>query len=216
MADAGWYPDPSDPTAQRYWDGSAWTEHKAPAPGGQPAYQPAYATPAAYGQPAYGYVQPAYGYVQQGPPIRKFGFGEAIKRGLNQWKNYSDRATVAEYWWFFLFEILLMVPLYICLYVGLIVIFASSTTLDSTTGNSALNISGAGIAFLVIFWIVVMALALFLFLPRLALLVRRLHDTDKSGWWVLISFVPFGSLVILVFSLMPSTPGPNQYGPPVT
>jgi hypothetical protein len=47
---AGWHPDPEDPTQQRYWDGSAWTEHRAPAPAAQPGYPPqagypSYSTP---------------------------------------------------------------------------------------------------------------------------------------------------------------------------
>ena len=51
-----------------------------------------------------------------------------------------------------------------------------------------------------------------LFLPNLAILVRRLHDTDRSGWWVLISFVPFvGSILLIVFACTDSE-GPNKYG----
>lgn len=51
-----------------------------------------------------------------------------------------------------------------------------------------------------------------LFLPSLAVLVRRLHDTDRSGWWVLISFVPLiGSIVLIVFACTVSGP-PNKYG----
>ena len=57
------------------------------------------------------------------------------------------------------------------------------------------------------------ALAVIGFLvPSLAVLVRRLHDTDRSGWWVLISFVPFiGSIVLIVFACIDSGP-PNKYG----
>jgi uncharacterized membrane protein YhaH (DUF805 family) len=51
-----------------------------------------------------------------------------------------------------------------------------------------------------------------LFLPTLAVLVRRLHDTDHSGWWVLISFVPLvGTIVLIVFACTDSGP-PNKYG----
>jgi uncharacterized membrane protein YhaH (DUF805 family) len=54
--------------------------------------------------------------------------------------------------------------------------------------------------------------ALALFLPTLAVLVRRLHDTDHSGWWVLISFVPLvGTIVLIVFACTDSGP-PNKYG----
>jgi uncharacterized membrane protein YhaH (DUF805 family) len=51
-----------------------------------------------------------------------------------------------------------------------------------------------------------------LFLPSLAVLVRRLHDTDRSGWWILISFVPIvGGIVLIVFACLDSGP-PNKYG----
>jgi uncharacterized membrane protein YhaH (DUF805 family) len=49
--------------------------------------------------------------------------------------------------------------------------------------------------------------------PSIAVGIRRLHDTDRSGWWILISFVPFvGGLILLVFYVLEGTKGPNQYG----
>lgn len=51
-------------------------------------------------------------------------------------------------------------------------------------------------------------------LPSIAVAVRRLHDTGRSGWWFLISFIPiFGSIVFLVFAVLDSEPGENRYGP---
>ena len=51
-------------------------------------------------------------------------------------------------------------------------------------------------------------------IPSLAVTVRRLHDTDRSGWWILISLIPFlGALVLLYFCVLDSQPGSNQYGP---
>lgn len=56
--------------------------------------------------------------------------------------------------------------------------------------------------------------ALLLFLPSLAVAVRRLHDTDRSGWWLLIGLVPLvGTIVLLVFYLTRGTDGPNRFGP---
>ena len=57
-----------------------------------------------------------------------------------------------------------------------------------------------------------MLLILGLVVPTIAVSVRRLHDTSKSGWWYLLSFVPFGSIVLLVFFCLDSHPD-NQYGP---
>ncbi len=55
--------------------------------------------------------------------------------------------------------------------------------------------------------------ALAVLLPGLGVTIRRLHDTDRSGWWVLISLVPFiGSIVLLVFLVLDGSPGQNQYG----
>jgi len=51
-------------------------------------------------------------------------------------------------------------------------------------------------------------------LPSIAVGMRRLHDTDRSGWWLLIGLVPFiGAIVLLVFFCLEGTPGDNQYGP---
>ena len=60
---------------------------------------------------------------------------------------------------------------------------------------------------IVLYWVGVL-------LPSLALMVRRLHDTDRSGWWWLINLVPIiGTLVFLVFLASDGTRGPNRYGP---
>ena len=51
-------------------------------------------------------------------------------------------------------------------------------------------------------------------LPLIALSIRRLHDTDRSGWWFLINFVPLiGGLVFFVFTLLEGTRGDNRFGP---
>ena len=55
---------------------------------------------------------------------------------------------------------------------------------------------------------------LYLLIPSLAVGFRRLHDTDRSAWWLLIAFIPFlGAIALLVFNLMDGTPGPNRFGP---
>jgi len=65
---------------------------------------------------------------------------------------------------------------------------------------------GGGIVGLV--WIVVTIV------PALAVLARRLHDTNKTAWWLLIGLVPVaGGIVLLVFALIDSDPGDNRYGP---
>ena len=68
------------------------------------------------------------------------------------------------------------------------------------------------------FWIIIFALiglySLFVLIPSIAVQVRRFHDQDKSGWFVLINFVPYiGGIIVLVFMLLEGTRGPNKYGP---
>jgi uncharacterized membrane protein YhaH (DUF805 family) len=51
-------------------------------------------------------------------------------------------------------------------------------------------------------------------IPSIAVSVRRLHDIDRTGWWVLISLVPvIGTIVLLVFAVLDGTPGENRFGP---
>ena len=52
-----------------------------------------------------------------------------------------------------------------------------------------------------------------LLVPSLAVAVRRLHDTDRSGWWLLLGLIPFGGIVVLVFSCLDSQAGTNRFGP---
>jgi uncharacterized membrane protein YhaH (DUF805 family) len=56
--------------------------------------------------------------------------------------------------------------------------------------------------------------SLALLIPSLAIGVRRLHDTNRSGWWMFIGLIPFiGAIVLIVFYVLESQPGENQYGP---
>jgi uncharacterized membrane protein YhaH (DUF805 family) len=50
-------------------------------------------------------------------------------------------------------------------------------------------------------------------IPSLAVSVRRLHDTGRSGWWILLGIIPLLGLVVLFFAAQDSQPGDNQYGP---
>ena len=56
--------------------------------------------------------------------------------------------------------------------------------------------------------------ALAVLLPNIAVGVRRLHDTNRAGWWLLIGLIPLiGAIVLLVFFIQDSQAGPNEYGP---
>ena len=65
----------------------------------------------------------------------------------------------------------------------------------------------------IIAFLALLVLGLGLIVPGIAVAVRRLHDTNRSGWWLLLCFVPFvGSIVILVFMCLEGTKGANKYG----
>ena len=106
---------------------------------------------------------------------------------LTQYADFTGRARRKEYWMFVLFSLLIY-------FLVAIVLVALSAT------ESAINI-------------VIGLLALSLMLPNLAVTIRRLHDTDRSGWWALLSFVPILCLVILVFMFLDGTSGGNRFGP---
>jgi uncharacterized membrane protein YhaH (DUF805 family) len=60
--------------------------------------------------------------------------------------------------------------------------------------------------------------SLLVLIPAIIVYIKRFHDRDKSGWWVLIGLIPIIGAIWLLIELgfLPGTPGPNQYGPPVT
>ena len=75
----------------------------------------------------------------------------------------------------------------------------------------AANIIDAIIGIYLFSWLTSLALLL----PGLSVSIRRLHDTNRTGWWILIGLIPLiGFIVLLIFYLEQGTPGPNEYGPP--
>jgi len=115
-------------------------------------------------------------------------FPEAVKSAFKNYAKFDGRASRSEYWWFWLFEI---------------IVLAGSMVLTLGDGIIA-NIGG----------LIYIVAALGMFLPSLGLLFRRLHDTDRSAWWILISLIPLvGGIVLLVFTVLDGTPGPNKFGP---
>jgi len=109
---------------------------------------------------------------------------------LKKYAVFTGRAQRAEYWYFALFNLLIIIAL---------------SFIDSLVGTYSTE-AGAGL-FSGLY-------ALAVLLPGLAVAVRRLHDTNRSGWWVLIGLIPLiGAIVLIVFFVQDSTPGENQHGP---
>lgn len=134
-------------------------------------------------------------------------FTQSISSCFSNYVTFTGRASRSEYWFWTLFLILAD----ILIYVGALVLFGATgaAMTDDVAGAAGGLLVGLGSA-IIIFAI----FALIVFLPTLAVTVRRLHDSNKSGWFLLIYIIPIiGPLVILVFMLLPSTPGNNNFGP---
>lgn len=114
------------------------------------------------------------------------GFTESVKTCLMQkYAGFSGRASRSEYWFFALFYFLVSIVL-------------------SVLGQIALEM---------VFNIIGLVFGLAVLVPSLAVSVRRLHDLDRSGWWLLISFVPLiGALVLLYWFVQKGSDGSNNFG----
>ncbi|RUO24381.1 DUF805 domain-containing protein [Aliidiomarina minuta] len=108
---------------------------------------------------------------------------------LQKYAVFSGRARRKEYWFFVLFNIL----------VGLVLLL-----LDNLTGtyNAELGLGLLGGIY-----------SLAVIIPSLAVAVRRLHDTGRTGWWILIALIPIiGAIVLLIFLVLEGEQGENKYG----
>ena len=102
---------------------------------------------------------------------------------LQRFAKFDGRAGRSEFWWFVLANVLV--------YVALLVLARVSSV------------------FLILYFVYAIAVIV----PSLALAIRRLHDTNKSGWFLLLGFIPLvGAIILLVFYIQEGTPGPNDYG----
>lgn len=129
---------------------------------------------------------------------------------LKRYADFNGRSRRMEYWMFALFQLIFFGALMV---IGGMVLGVSAPavnpdgSIDPETMSSAASGGLGGLA------IVYMVAALAFIVPSIAVMVRRFHDQDKSGWMVLLSFVPIiGGLIVLIFMLLPGTAGPNRYG----
>ncbi|BET98460.1 DUF805 domain-containing protein [Xenorhabdus taiwanensis] len=103
---------------------------------------------------------------------------------LKNYAEFSGRARRKEYWVFCLFNI---------------IVFFALIVLGLTINDIA------GFALLIIYIFVT-------FIPSIAVTIRRFHDINLSGWWILLTFIPVASIVLFVFTLLEGTQGDNEYG----
>ena len=109
---------------------------------------------------------------------------------LKKYAMFGGRSRRREYWYFVLFTAIINGVLSII--DGVIGTLSSSANIGLLSGIYSLAV----------------------LVPSIAVSIRRLHDTDRSGWWVLIALIPIiGAIVLIVFLIQDSTPGSNRYGP---
>lgn len=111
---------------------------------------------------------------------------EWYMQALRNWSDFNGRARRSEYWYFTLFNII----------VGIVISLIDQFVLGSDGTGILSNIY-----------------SLLIFIPSLAVAIRRLHDTGRSGWWLLIALTVIGVFVLLYFYVQDSEPGTNAYGP---
>jgi len=117
-------------------------------------------------------------------------FQDAVRTCLQQkYVDFSGRARRSEYWFFVLFYVIARIV---------------ANIIDSIIGTRGF-LGGNGLLGTL--------LALALLLPGLAVAVRRLHDTGRSGWWVLIGLIPLVGAIVLIVFFVQDSQGENQYGP---
>lgn len=132
-------------------------------------------------------------------------FPAAVKRFFKKYATFSGRASRSEYWWWTLVSVAVGIILNIIIGVG-----SAATTPASALTSQAAPGPGATVGYilLAVWWLATIV-------PSLALVVRRLHDGNFSGWLVLIVLVPFlGALALLVFMILGSNPAGQRFDQP--
>jgi uncharacterized membrane protein YhaH (DUF805 family) len=114
-------------------------------------------------------------------------FWQAITSGFRNYVTFSGRALRSEYWYWVLFTVLATL---------------AAGILDAAVFPNSSPVSPLTSVF-----------DLATFLPGLAVGIRRLHDIDRTGWWVLLVLTIIGTFVLIYWACKRGTPGPNRYGP---
>ncbi len=115
---------------------------------------------------------------------------KSIKTCLTKFATFDGRASRSEYWWFQLFYVIVVIV---------------AVILDGVLVGG--NVEAAGALEIVS--------QLILILPSLAVTARRLHDVDRSGWWMLVGITIVGLIPLIIWFLAPGTAKKNKYGNPI-
>jgi uncharacterized membrane protein YhaH (DUF805 family) len=118
----------------------------------------------------------------------------AVKSGFSNYANFRGRAQRSEFWFWVLFFWLAV---------------AVASILDAVLFP---GVSGSTNPSFGLYFLPLNLVGYALIVPSISVFVRRLHDTDRKGWWWLITFIPFGGLVMLVWLCSEGTQGSNRFG----
>ena len=125
-------------------------------------------------------------------------FTDAVKAYFLKWNDFRTRSSRSEYWWATLFVTLASYP--VGFIIGFVIAFLlaiagfSDTTMEIAVGISILPVQ------------------IFIIIASTSLVIRRLHDVDKSGWWYLIIFTIIGMIPLLIWYCSKGTDGDNRFG----
>ncbi len=121
-------------------------------------------------------------------------FSGAVESGFKRFVDFNGRSSRSEYWYFVLFTFLFGLVLSVCQSIALAVGHGPNSTAS---------------AFTVISYLVNLAF----FLPSLAVFVRRMHDTNRSGWWYFLAFTVVGLIPLIIWLATRGVIGENRFGP---
>lgn len=125
-------------------------------------------------------------------------FTEAVKAYFLKWNDFRSRSSRSEYWWATLFVTLASFPAGFI--IGLVIGFLSLTVEFSETTME------------IVLGIAMLPLNIFIIISSTCLVIRRLHDVNKSGWWYLIIFTIIGMIPLLIWYCSKGTDGDNRFG----
>lgn len=168
--------------------------------------------PAPYGTPQYGAPQTGGGEPPIWAPWYGIPFPKAFTRFWKKYVAFSGRASRSEYWWWFLWNAIIVAVLSII--VGIIAAATgdySTHATTSSTGVSAGAETQSPASFILALWY------LAILIPTVAIQIRRLHDINFRGWWILLNLIPFlGGIAVLIMTILPSNPEGQRFDRPTS
>lgn len=145
-------------------------------------------------------------------------FGQSVKHVFGNYATFRGRASRSEFWWWYLFTSIVS----FIVFIPALPWYADFLNQDFAMSDQGRQPGDAlmalppitGLASLGLILSVVWSLAILI--PTIAVAVRRLHDSGKSGWLMLLWFLSccfgIGAIILIILWILPSTPGPNRYG----